>query len=258
LQTRSSPAGKPVSLFVTCIIDLIYPDTGMSVVRILEHLGVAVDFPQAQTCCGQPAYNGGYRQEAASVAKGFLRAFAAAEVIVTPAGSCAAMVRHEYPALFHDDPEWLARAERAAAITWEFTEYLVDGLGISDLHLALPEPEVFAFHDACHGLRLLGLGGAARALLAHTGNAVIADLPENDVCCGFGGLFSVKMPAVSNAMLQTKIANIAASAADTIVTGDASCLTQMSGGLARSGSPKRVRHIADVLAGALHGGEGDA
>ena len=136
---------------------MIYPDTGMSVVKILEHLGISVDFPMAQTCCGQPAFNSGYRDDAKTVAKQFLNAFADAEVIVTPSGSCAAMVRHEYMTLFADDPEWLPKAEHAASITWEFTEYLVDGLGIEDLNLKLPKQETFAFHDGCHGLRLLGL-----------------------------------------------------------------------------------------------------
>lgn len=248
LPERSSPKGKPVSLFVTCIIDMIYPDTGMSVVKILEHLGVTVDFPMNQTCCGQPAFNGGYRDEAHTVAKQFLSAFEDAEVIVTPSGSCAAMVRHEYPTLFADDDEWHAKAERAASITWEFSEYLVDGLGITDLGAALPEPQTFAFHDGCHGLRLLGLRDGARTLLHNTQNAAVNELPECDVCCGFGGLFSVKMPNVSGAMLDTKITNIEAADAQTIVTGDASCLTQMNGGLSRQGSAKRVRHIADVLA----------
>jgi L-lactate dehydrogenase complex protein LldE len=250
-QERPSPKDKPVSLFVTCIVDMIYPDTGMSVVKILEHLGIAVDFPMAQTCCGQPAFNSGYRTEATSVGRQFLKAFADAQVIVTPSGSCAAMVRHEYPTLFADDPEWRSKADHAASITWEFTEYLVDGLGITDLDLALPQAESFAFHDGCHGLRLLGLRDAARTLLGNAKNATVSDLTECDVCCGFGGLFAVKMPAVSNAMLQTKIDNIEASDAATIVTGDASCLTQMNGGLSRNGSRKRVRHIADVLADGL-------
>jgi L-lactate dehydrogenase complex protein LldE len=254
---RPSPKGKPVSLFVTCIVDMIYPDTGMSVVRILEHLGIAVDFPLAQTCCGQPGFNSGYRREARTVARQFLTAFADAEVIVTPSGSCAAMVRHEYPNLFADDPEWSAKAHRAASITWEFTEFLVEGLGISDLKLTLPEPASFAFHDGCHGLRLLGLRDAARTLLANTGNATVTELNECDVCCGFGGLFAIKMPGVSSAMLDTKIRNIEASAAGVIVTGDASCLTQMNGGLSRAGSGKRVRHIAEVLAEGLPQGGRD-
>ncbi|MGB7338297.1 MAG: (Fe-S)-binding protein [Phototrophicaceae bacterium] len=248
---KPSPKGKPVSLFVTCIVDMIYPDTGMSVVKILEHLDIKVDFPMAQTCCGQPAFNSGYRDEAKTVAKQFLKAFADAEVIVTPSGSCAAMIRHEYPNLFADDPKWQAQAEKAAAITWEFAEYIVDGLGITDLNLRLPQPETLAFHDGCHGLRLLGLRDAARTLLENTDNALVSELNECDVCCGFGGLFAIKMPNVSNAMLQTKIKHIEASDAATIVTGDASCLTQMNGGLSRNGSGKRVKHIAEVLASGL-------
>jgi len=251
LSERPSPKGKKVSLFVTCIIDMIYPQTGLAVVDVLEHLDIEVEFPPAQTCCGQPGYNAGYRAEAKTVALQFLRAFAEAEVIVTPSGSCAAMVRHEYPTLFADDPEWLPKAERAASITWEFSEFLVDGLGITDLGLKLPQKQSFAFHDACHGLRILGLSNTGRALLRQIENAELEELPECDVCCGFGGLFSVKMADISNVMLTKKIANINACPAQTILTGDASCLTQMNGGLSRQGSPKRVRHLAEVLAEGL-------
>ena len=248
LLDRPSPKGKKVSLFITCIMDMIFPETGMSVVEILEHLGIEVDFPESQTCCGQPGFNAGYHDDARAVARQFLRAFDKSEVIVTASGSCAAMVRHEYPKLFADEPLWLPLAERAAAITWEFTEYLVHGLGIEDLGLALPEAHTVAIHDACHGLRLLGLGDEARTLLDRVGNVRRQELRECEVCCGFGGLFSVKMPEVSGAMLQKKIDNINASEADTIVTGDASCLMHMNGGLTRQQSAKRVRHIADLLA----------
>lgn len=252
LPARESPIGKSVSLFVTCIVDMIYPGTGISVVDILEHVGVRVDFPPAQTCCGQPAFNSGYHDEARTVAKHFFKAFKDAEVIVCPSGSCAAMLRHEYPMLFTPDEAALyEEARRVAAITWEFSEFLVDGLGIVGLDLSLPAKETFAIHDACHGLRGLGLGGASRELLAHLGNAELAELNECEVCCGFGGLFSVKMPELSNAMLQNKVKNINESAADTIVTGDVSCLTQMNGGLSRRKSSKRVMHLADVLHKAL-------
>jgi L-lactate dehydrogenase complex protein LldE len=237
---------------VTCIVDMIYPDTGMSVVNILEHLGIEVDFPMGQTCCGQPGFNSGYRHEATEVAKQFLRAFGQSQVIVTPSGSWAAMVRHEYPTLFEDEEiSWRTLAHRVASVTWEFTEFLVEGLGIEDIGAKLPEAQSFAFHDACHGMRLLGLGPAAHKLLSHVENATIEPLNEHEVCCGFGGLFSVKMPAVSNAMLTKKINNINDSAAETIITGDASCLTQMNGGLSRQKSPKRVRHMAAVLAEGL-------
>ncbi len=254
LPERESPIGKSVSLFVTCIIDMVYPATGMSVVDILEHLGIHVDFPAAQTCCGQPAFNSGYRDEARTVAQHFFKAFAESQVIVTPSGSCAAMLRHEYPKLFApEDGELYEEAQRIASITWEFSEFLVDGLGISDLALELPRRQSFAIHDACHGLRGLALGGATRELLANLGNAELHELKECEVCCGFGGLFSVKMPDISNAMLQNKVQNINATAAETIVTGDASCLTQMNGGLSRRKSAKRVAHLADVLAKALPG-----
>ena len=255
LLQRESPIGKRVSLFVTCIVDMIYPETGMSVVDILEHVGVQVDFPAAQTCCGQPAFNSGYRDEARTVAKYFFKAFKDVEVIVTPSGSCAAMVRHEYPHLFTPaDGELYVQAQRIASITWEFSEFLVDGLGIADLNLHLPEQATVAIHDACHGLRGLGLGQATRDLLHHLGNAEMVELNECEVCCGFGGLFSVKMADISNAMLVNKIDNINNSGAETIVTGDVSCLTQINGGLSRNKSQKRVAHLADVLAQGLNGG----
>ena len=254
LLERESPQGKKVSLFVTCIVDMVYPQTGMSVVDILEYVGVQVDFPMAQTCCAQPAFNAGYRREAKTVAKHFIEVFQDAEVIVTPSGSCGAMVRHEYPRLFAPaDGEWYRQAKQMAAITWEFSEYLVDGLGIENLDLVLPQKESFAIHDACHGLRGLGLGKAARGLMRHLGNAELLELNECDVCCGFGGLFSLKMPEVSNAMLMNKIDNINQSQADTIVTGDVSCMTQMNGGLSRHQSRKRTLHLADVLAKGLKG-----
>jgi L-lactate dehydrogenase complex protein LldE len=253
LVPRPSPAGKDVALFVTCMVDFLYPQTGMSVVRLLEHLGVRVDFPRGQTCCGQPAYNGGYQHDAAHVARHYLDVFqdSHAEVIVVPSGSCTAMIRHEMPLLFAQDPARLAQVEHLAAITWEFTEYLVDGLGVADLGLKLPAPRTFAFHDSCHGLRMLGLGEQSRALLGNVANANVAELVDHDECCGFGGLFSVKMPDLSSAMLKKKIEHINACPADTIVVGDVSCLTHMNGGLSRQKSKKRVQHIADVLAEGL-------
>ncbi len=249
-ELRPSPRYKPVSLFVTCIVDMIYPHTGISVVEILEHLGVEVRFPAAQTCCAQPAFNSGYWDDAREVAKQFLTAFAGAEVIVCPSGSCASMVRHYYPELFKDDPEWLPQAEWAANITWEFTEYLVDGLGVTDLDASLPPTKV-AFHDACHGLRLMHLKNQARTLAGNVEGVTVSELNKCDQCCGFGGLFAVKMPEISNAMLEDKIKNIDASEADVIITGDASCLTQMNGGLSRANDSKRVIHIADLLARGL-------
>jgi L-lactate dehydrogenase complex protein LldE len=248
---RESPVGKPVSLFVTCMVDMLHPETGWAVVDILEHLGLTVDFPMEQTCCGQPGFNAGHRPEAKQVAIQFLKAFKDSQVIVAPSGSCVAMIRHEYPTLFDDDPRWQAEAVRIASITWEFSEFIVDGLGITDLKLRLPQKSSFAFHDSCHGLRGLGLGKEARSLVGNTQNASVETLAEADVCCGFGGLFSVKMADVSGAMLERKISQIEACPASTILCGDASCITHMNGGLARQKSGKRVRHIADVLAEGL-------
>jgi L-lactate dehydrogenase complex protein LldE len=247
---RPSPKHKPVSLFVTCIVDTIFPQAGISVVEILEHLDIEVRFPMAQTCCGQPAYNSGFQNDAKQVAKQFLTAFADAEVIVAPSGSCASMVRHYYPDLFKDDPEWRDRAHWAADITWEFTEYLVDGLGIADIGAKLPPTKV-CFHHACHGYRLLQLGTQAQALAGSVEGVRLTDLKGADQCCGFGGLFSVKMPDISGAMLNDKVANINAADADVIVTGDASCMMQMNGGLSRQESKHRVMHIAEFLAKGL-------
>jgi L-lactate dehydrogenase complex protein LldE len=248
---RANPKGKRVSLFVTCIVDMIYPSTGMSTVEVLERLGCEVDFPMGQTCCGQMGFNAGYRAEAKAVAIQFLKAFKDSEVIVTPSGSCAAMVRHFYPELFADDPRWLPEVEQTIARLWELTEFIVDGLGVTDVYAVLDRPVKAALHDACHGLRVLGLREQARTLLKGVTNLDLVELSGADQCCGFGGLFAIKMPEVSGAMLTDKMKSIDASAADIIITGDASCLTQMNGGLNRTLRAARVVHIADVLAGKL-------
>ncbi|MCO5190872.1 MAG: (Fe-S)-binding protein [Anaerolineae bacterium] len=253
LPDRKSPIGKKVSLFVTCIIDMVYPNTGMSTVTVLEHLGCQVDFPMAQTCCGQPAFNSGYRDAAREVAIQFLKAFADAEVIVTPSGSCAAMVRHEYPVLFAEDEQWRTAAEEAASKTWELTEFIVDGLGITDLNGRLTQPTPVAFHDGCHGLRLLGLTNQGRTLVSGIENANVMEMDGCNECCGFGGLFSVKMADVSGAMLQQKMKQIEACSAESILTGDASCLMHINGGFEKQNRQPPVRHIADLLAEAVAG-----
>ena len=254
---RPSPRDKPVSLFVTCIIDALYPPTGIAVVEVLEHLGLELRFPLAQTCCGQPGFNSGFHDDARRVARQFLRAFADAEVIVTPSGSCATMLRHYYPQLFAADPEWRERARRAAAITWEFSEFLVDGLGISDLGARLA-PTRAAFHDACHGLRGLGLQQQARSLAGNIEGVTLLEMEGAQQCCGFGGLFSIKLADISNAMLQEKMQAIGNTPADVYLTGDCSCLTHINGGLARQGAPQRLRHVADLLAEGLRQGKAAA
>jgi L-lactate dehydrogenase complex protein LldE len=252
---RESPIGKKVSFFSTCLIDFIYPETGLSAIKVLEYLGVEVEVPEEQTCCGQPAYNGGYFNEARAIAAHFLHTFKGAEVIVTPSGSCAAMVRHEYPRLFAGDQEWEGLAQRVASRTWEFAEFIVDGLGISDLNVELSDEKTLAVHDSCHGLRFLGLGKAQRCLLGNIINVSLIEMKGHDECCGFGGLFSVKMADISGVMLEKKIDNIENCLADLIVSTDVSCLMHINGGLERKGYKKRVLHLADILSGALEKGE---
>jgi len=250
LAERASPKGKRASLFVTCMVDALFPRTGIAAVNLLRHVGVAVDFPLAQTCCGQPGFNAGYWDEARRVATQFLEAFKDSELIVAPSGSCVAMIRHEYPRLFAADPQRLQEAQRLAAITWELTEFLVDGLGITDLDGRFAEKQTFAFHDSCHGLRLLGLGAAARTLVSSLENVEIVEMSGHDTCCGFGGLFSVKMAGVSGAMLANKISQIQTCPAQ-VLAGDVSCIMHMNGGLTKMGETIEVRHIADLLAEAI-------
>lgn len=242
---------KQVSLFVTCIVDMLFPDTGEATVEVLEKLGLQVDFPEAQTCCGQPAFNSGFQAESRNVARHFLNVFKDSEAIVTPSGSCASMVKHFYHELFAGQPEEQL-AHDVAAKTWELSEFVVDVMGVSDLGTALNRPVTAMVHDACHGLRGLNIAKQPRALLGNIKNLTLVDLPGHDQCCGFGGLFAVKMSQISGAMLNDKLTNInGVPNADLIITGDASCLMHINGGLGRNNSPKRVVHLAEVLAGRL-------
>lgn len=239
---------KSILLFITCFVDSLYPEIGESVVAVLERLGVAVEFPEAQTCCGQPAYNAGYRPEAREMAERFMAVFEQCpdKPIVTPSGSCAAMLAAGgYPDLFRENPALAARAETIAGRTYEFSQYLVDVLGVTDVGARWKGR--LAHHPSCHLLRGLGVTDAPARLLANVREAEVAPLPGADECCGFGGLFSIKFGGVSGAMLERKIQGIRASGAETIVTCDASCLTHINGGLSRLGLPQRVVHIAEVL-----------
>jgi L-lactate dehydrogenase complex protein LldE len=247
---RESPHGKKVSIFVTCMVDTLYPEVGIALVKLLEYLDIEVDFPRRQTCCGQPGYNGGYWEEARKVADQLLDAFQDAELIVTPSGSCAAMVRHEYKRLYAGDPKRLRQAKELAGKIWEWTEFLVDGLGITNLGARLSEPQAFAFHDSCHSLRHMGLGSHARVLVQEIENARLIDLDGHDECCGFGGLFSVKMSDVSGSMLAQKIECIERCPAQ-VLSLDISCVPHINGGLSKKGSPVRVRHLIEVLAEGL-------
>jgi L-lactate dehydrogenase complex protein LldE len=238
--------GNRVSLFVTCIVDQLFPKVGMAMAGVLERLGYSVDFPEAQTCCGQPAFNSGYRAEARTVARHFLKTFESSECIVVPSGSCTAMVTHHFADLFHKEPETLARVHALEKRTWEFSSFLTEIAGVEDVGARFDD--VVTFHDGCHALRELGIRSAPRRLLAHVRGLELREMQPAEECCGFGGTFSVKFAELSGAMVRTKIDAIAATGANTVVSLDPSCLMQIQGALSRAGSSVRTMHLAEVLA----------
>ncbi|MFV9505821.1 MAG: (Fe-S)-binding protein [Oscillochloridaceae bacterium umkhey_bin13] len=236
---------RRAALFVTCIVDQLYPTVGQATVHLLERQGVTVEVPAGLTCCGQMAFNAGFRDEAYAVAGRTIEVLRGKGDVVMPSGSCAAMIRHLYHELFEHSP-YAGPAAELASRTYELSEYLVDRLGVTELGASYNGS--LAYHDACHGLRFLGVGRQARALLDAVQGATIKPLSGCNECCGFGGLFAVKQRAISEAMLAHKLDGIAAAEADLIITGDTSCMTQIAGGLSRQGSPVRARHLAEVLA----------
>jgi L-lactate dehydrogenase complex protein LldE len=214
---------------------------------VLERRGVAVEFSPVQTCCGQPAFNAGFGEEARRLARRTIDLFSGDDLpVVVPSGSCADMIVHQFPVLLADDERYREPARALAARTFEFTQFLVGVLGVSDVGAHCSG--CLAYHASCHGLRGLGLREEPTMLLDHVGEARVVPLEEADTCCGFGGLFAVKMPAISSAMLDRKVACIERSGADMIVTTDVSCGMHMAGALHRRGSRVRVVHIADLLA----------
>jgi len=238
---------ETVQLFVTCLIDSFFPHIGEAMVSVLNRAGVRVEFPPAQTCCGQPAFNAGLRSEARPMAMHTIRVFEKTSgAILIPSGSCAAMVRHGYLELFKDDPAWLRRAEALAKRTYEFTEYLVDVCEVTDLSACWPGK--LSYHPSCHLLRGLGVDRQPRLLLAAVREAEIVELPEEEDCCGFGGVFSVEQPELSAEFLKRKIANLEKTESPTLVVADTGCLMHLQGGLRRQGKSQRVVHIAEVLA----------
>ena len=230
---------------ITCLGDALYPRVGVAAVQVLRDLGVEVDFPAGQTCCGQPAYNSGFRDSARSTARAFLRAFAGSESVVSISGSCAAMVRDGFPDLFAGLPEEAA-AKALAARTYEFSEFLVDVLGVKALPAA--RRGTATLHHSCHTRRLLGVVEQPERLLGMIDGLDYVPLPGAEQCCGFGGTFAVKMPHISTAMVDEKVDHILATGADLVVGLDASCLMNIEGRLRRRGCRLEVRHLAEVLA----------
>jgi L-lactate dehydrogenase complex protein LldE len=236
-----------VALFVTCLVDLFRPTIGFAAVKLLEEAGCTVEVPRAQTCCGQPAYNSGDRADAKAIALQVLETFEGYDYVVAPSGSCAGMIRVHYPELFADDPAVLPRAQQLAAHTWELVSFLVDVCGMQAV-TARWDRRV-TYHDACSGLRELGVKAQPRRLLASVSGLRLSELPGAETCCGFGGTFCIKYPEISDKMVSDKEAEIAATGAEAVLAGDLGCLLNIAGKLHRQGRRIEVRHVAEVLAG---------
>ena len=236
-----------MQLLVTCLVDRLFPDTGMSVVTILERLGLHVECPPAQTCCGQPAFNGGFPDDARVLARHTIDVLTKSpDPVVIPSGSCGDMISHQYATLLADEPAYAERARELSARTYELTTFLVDIMGVTDVGSSTTQK--LTYHACCHGLRGLGVREEPMNLLSHVKDATLCPLKESDVCCGFGGLFAVKMADISSSMLARKLDMIQETGADTVVVTDVSCGMHMAGGLRRRGSDVQVKHIADILA----------
>ena len=236
-----------VGLFVTCLVDLFRPTVGFAAVKLLEDAGCTVEVPRAQTCCGQPAYNSGDRADTMAIAAHTIEAFEGYDYVVAPSGSCAAMLREHYPALFTDDPGMAAKAAELAGRTYELVSFLTDVRGVTDVEARFPGS--VTYHDSCSGLRELGIKDQPRALLATVEGLTLAEHADAEVCCGFGGTFCVKYPDISNTMVGEKADAVEGTGADTLLAGDLGCLLNMAGKLKRRGAKMSARHVAEVLAG---------
>ncbi len=235
------------SLMITCLGDLFFPEVGVAMVKLLRRLGVDVEFPDGQTCCGLPLFNSGYHEQAMRVAARTVTVFERSEHVVVPSGSCAWLVKTEYPALLKHEAGLRARAESVAARTRELSQFLVEVLGID--HVESSFAGRVTYHDSCHLLRGLGESSSPRALLRGCQGVELLELDGADECCGFGGSFSVRLPEVSTAIVDKKIAHIERTGADCVVACDAGCLMQIGGALSRRSSRVRPLHLAQVLAG---------
>jgi L-lactate dehydrogenase complex protein LldE len=244
--TSLAPSPMRVSLFVTCLVDQLWPSVGLAAVAVLRHAGCDVHFDPRQTCCGQPAYNTGYRHDTRRLARHFIDVFESTspDPIVCPSGSCTAMVRR-FPELFEDDPSLAARAREVAARTHEFASFLVTTLGCQDVGAAFRGR--VAWHDSCHGLRELGVHDEPRQLLRAVRGLELVELGDGGLCCGFGGTFSVKHPEISVAMADAKIAGIREAHVRAVAAGDTSCLMHLGGRIARLGEAVETIHLAEIL-----------
>jgi L-lactate dehydrogenase complex protein LldE len=235
-----------VGLFVTCLVDLVRPQVGFAAVKLLEQAGCDVDVPAAQTCCGQPAWNAGADGDAVQIARNVIAAFEGFDYVVVPSGSCGGMIKRHYPEVFEKDAAWLARARALAAKTHELMSFLVKVRGMSGVTAQFAKK--VCIHDSCSSLREMGVKAEPRTLLGSVGGLSIAELADPQTCCGFGGLFSVKYPEISERMADDKIADACATGADVLTGGDLGCLLHLKGRMARQGKALAVRHVAEILA----------
>ncbi|EHN12292.1 putative L-lactate dehydrogenase Fe-S oxidoreductase subunit YkgE [Patulibacter medicamentivorans] len=238
------------SLLITCLVDTLFPDVGRASVAVLERVGVTVDVPLEQTCCGQMHQNAGHRSDARRLMRRTIDAFADAEVVVSPSPSCAAQVVHHYPALADasGDPGLAREARALAARTRDLSTFLLDDLGVEDV--AAPGfPHAVTYHPTCHGLRLLGIGDRPQRLLSRVPGIELRELPQAESCCGFGGTFAVTNADVSTAMMTDKLRHAADTGAEILTAADSSCLMHLAGGLSRTRSRMRAMHYVEILAG---------
>ena len=242
-------ANKTAALFVTCLADLFRPSVAFAAVKLLQQAGLEVCVPELQTCCGQPAYNTGAYRETRGIAKQVIEAFVDFHWVVAPSGSCAGMIKHHYPKLFQEDPEWAARSRDLAERTWEITSFLSDVLQFQPRELPTgPAAKSYTYHDGCAGLRELGVRQQPRDLLRSMQGIEIQELQQADVCCGFGGTFCARMPEISEKMVDDKLNHALATGAEVLLGGDLGCLLNIAGRARRRGDKLEVRHVVEVLA----------
>lgn len=246
------PLRPRIGLFATCLLNLFRPSVGFAAVKLLEDAGCTVEVPDTQTCCGQPGYNSGDYDAACALARQVIETFETYDYVIGPSGSCMATIRHDYPALFENEPEWKARADRLGAKSFELLSFLHDVMQSST-----PDGVRFThrvtYHDSCSGLRSLGIKGQPRALLENVEGLQLREMADTEVCCGFGGTFCVKYPEISTKMVDDKIRNALDTNAEVLLGGDLGCLMNIAGRLRRINAPIRVYHVAEVLAGMADG-----
>jgi L-lactate dehydrogenase complex protein LldE len=246
-MTKAAGKRPLVGLFVTCLVDFFRPSVGFAAIKLLKDAGANVEVPESQTCCGQPAYNSGDRADAKAIAQEVINIFERFDYVVAPSGSCAGMLKLHYPALLAENPQFTERARALAAKSYELTSFLVEVLGVDKVKARFDVN--VTYHDSCSCLRELEVRDAPRRLLASVDGLALSEMEETEVCCGFGGAFSVKYPDISNAIVEAKVRNIAESGAACLLAGDLGCLLHIAGKLSRDGSPVECRHVAEVLAG---------